>query len=314
MGMDFTPQESVALYQLLAEHGPDIVLKTDPRGFIVHASPHAGPLGFAQGAELIGRHLVDLVDPAEAPAIEAAHAAVVGARQESAWAEFPARTRGCGSPWFEIMMRGLVDEHDQVYGAVCVLRSIEDRRALEDEAFTAAMTDPLTGLTNRRAFTLMLQHMVDKRIGGCLAIFSIDYFKAINMQHGQAFGDEVLIVFSGLLRSLMRSDDILSRIGGETIGVLLPATTPGQVEPICQRVIATLSEIRRSAGPGGVAITASVGVARIETSFDDTMKRAELALFMARAKGRDRLEMEDARALPGAQAQAQAQAQKTLLL
>lgn len=296
---EFTTRESQALYRLLAEQTSDVVLRTDRQGFIRSASSSIERLGFACSGAVIGRHLADLVQPAFAAAIEATHAAVVTGRQEGASAEFLARTPSGGEPWCELQLRALLADDGAPEGAVGLLRSLEDRRMLEEELFNAEMTDPLTGLTNRRAFTMMLRHLLERRIGGCLAIFSIDFFKAMNIQHGQSFGDEVLVVFSGLLRNLMRADDTISRIGGETIGVLLPAAAPDQAEVMCQRVIATLSEIRRSAGPGGVAITASVGISRIEGSLDDTIKRAEVALFMAQAKGRDRLELDRGRALPG---------------
>jgi len=299
MDTDFTPHESHALYRLLAEQTSDIVLKTDRRGFIVHASADLEQFGFPPEGGLIGRHLVDLAHSAFSGAVEAALAAVITGQVAAAGAEFPARTRGGDEPWFDLRLRGLTsDPGGETYGTVAILRSVEEKRLLEEELFNAAMTDPLTGCTNRRAFTMMLQHLLDKQTGGCLAIFSVDYFKAMNMEHGQAFGDEVLVVFAGLLRSLMRADDTLSRIGSESIAVLLPAATPDQAEVMCRRVIATLAEIRRAAGPGGVAITASVGVSRIQGTLDDTIKRAELALFMARAKGRDRLEMDDGRKLP----------------
>jgi diguanylate cyclase (GGDEF)-like protein len=153
------------------------------------------------------------------------------------------------------------------------------------------MTDPLTGLTNRRAFIAMLQHLVDERIEGCLALFAIDHLKAINMKYGQAMGDEVLVAFSDVLRSLVRSQDTISRIGGESLAVLLPQAAPKQAQAVCQRVIATLSEIRKKAGSSGFTTTASAGVARIGESLDDTLKRAEMALFFAKATGRNRLEM-----------------------
>jgi diguanylate cyclase (GGDEF)-like protein len=158
------------------------------------------------------------------------------------------------------------------------------------------MTDPLTGLTNRQAFVAMLQHLVQANAGGCLAIFDIDHFKAINMQYGQSIGDEVLVSFAEFLRTLVRSDDIVSRIGGESLGVLLLKATPDQAETMCQRIIAALAEI----GQFGrrISVTASAGVARIHGSVDDTIRRAELALFLAKAKGRNRLEMHEDTRLP----------------
>jgi diguanylate cyclase (GGDEF)-like protein/PAS domain S-box-containing protein len=298
MGVEFNSRDMSVLYRLLAEDAADIILKTDRSGYILHASPGIGRLGHQLGGQLIGHHLVDLVHPTFAALVKAEHDAAIAGRQGGQWIELPAVTATGEKRWFEIQIRGLVDDLGEVSGAISVMRSIEDRRALEEQLFAAAMTDPLTGLTNRKAFIAMLQHLVDHGIGGCLALFDIDHFKAINMQYGQSVGDEVLVVFSDLLRTLMRSDDIVSRIGSESLGVLLPRATPDQAEAICARVIATMSEIRQTSGSKRLSITASAGAARIEGSLDDTLRRAELALFFAKAKGRNRLEMDEGLRFP----------------
>lgn len=298
MEIKFTPRDTSVLYRLLAEDTTDIILKTDRKGYILHASPGIGRLGLPLTGQLIGHHLVDLVHPSFAAAIKSEHETAIAGRQGGRWIEVPAVTRTGEERWFEIQIRGLMDDDDRISGAISVMRSIEERRALEEQLFAAAMTDPLTGLTNRKAFIAMLQHLVDHGIGGCLALFDIDHFKTINMQYGQSVGDEVLVAFSDLLRAMMRSDDIVSRIGSESLGVLLPRAGPDQAEAICARVITALSEIRQTAGSNGLSITASAGVARIDGSLDDTFKRAELALFFAKAKGRNRLEMDDGLRFP----------------
>lgn len=298
MEVNFTPRDTSVLYRLLAEDTTDIILKTDRKGYILHASPGIRRLGLALTEQLIGHHIVDLVAPSFSAAVRAEHEKAIAGGPRGRWIEVPALTGTGEKRWFEIQIRGLVDEDDQISGAISVMRSIEERKALEEQLFAAAMTDPLTGLTNRKAFIAMLQHLVDDGIGGCLALFDIDHFKTINMQHGQSVGDEVLVAFSDLLRTMMRSDDIVSRIGSESLGVLLPRATPDQAEAICARVITALSEIRQTAGSSGLTITASAGVARIDGSLDDTLKRAELALFFAKAKGRNRLEMDEGLRFP----------------
>jgi diguanylate cyclase (GGDEF)-like protein/PAS domain S-box-containing protein len=292
MGLKFTLKESSALYGLLAEGTSDIILKTDREGFIVHASSAIERLGLLSQGMLIGPHLLDLVHPSRASVIKAEHDAAINGNHSGRWVEFPARVSGRRERWFEIQMRSLANDAGEVYGALAVMRSIEERRAFEDKLFNAAMTDPLTGLTNRPAFITMLQHLIEQEVGGCLALFDIDHFKAINMKYGQSVGDEVLVVFSDFLRTLTRSSDIISRVSGESLGILLPRAAPDLAEEICQRIIATLSEIRRSAGTDALTITVSGGVARIGESVDSTIRRAEMALFFAKTKGRNRLEME----------------------
>lgn len=294
MGMNFTLQESSTLYGLLAETTSDVILKTDLAGNIVQASASLERLGFRVSNMLVGPRLLDLVAPEARADVERAHAdAIAGVGQEH-WIEFPAITTDDRQRWFEIRSRALRDDGGKVYGALSILRSIDQRRDLEQQLFAATYTDALTKLTNRAAFISMLEHMIDKGIEGCLAMFSIDFFRTINMKFGQNTGDEVLMVFSDLLREMLRAEDIISRIGSERFAVLLPRTTPEQAEAICSRVIKTLAELRQKVGESRFAITASASVARIGTNLDSTIERAEMALFVAKAKGRNRLEMEKA--------------------
>jgi diguanylate cyclase (GGDEF)-like protein len=292
MGVQFTPLEHRALQRLVADRCCEIVLKTDCRGTILEAGPVNEQLADPFPDGLVGRDLFDLVHPQWAPAVRADHAAALAGRRDRARLEFPAQIDGLRDGWYELQLSCLTDHCDRVYGTVGILRSIEERRSLEDKLFAAAMTDPLTGLSNRRAFVAMVEHLIERGTGGSLALFAIDHLKLINMRHGQAVGDEVLVVFADLIRTVMRSHDIVSRIGGETLAVLLPRTTPGQAEGACRRVIETLGEGRGDPLSRAFSVTASAGLARIEGSLDHTLKRAELALFHARAKGRNRLEID----------------------
>lgn len=294
MGMNLTAQESTALYGLLAESSTDVVLKTDLSGQIVHASQSLERLGFRAARTPGGPHLLDLVAPRARAEVERAHADAIAGVGPGHWVEFPAITCDDRERWFEIQARALTDEGGEVYGALSIMRSIDERRDLREQLFAATYTDPLTKLTNRTAFIAMLEHMLDRGMNGCLALFSIDFFRTINMQHGQSTGDEVLVIFADLLREMLRADDIISRIGSERFAVLLPRTRPEEAEAICARVVRTLADLRRKVGDSRLVVTASASVARIGVSLDSTIERAEMALFVAKAKGRNRVEMEKA--------------------
>ena len=292
MTKGITRRESAALYRLLADATSDIILKTDCRGFIVHASPAIQHLGISLPHMLIGPHIADLVHPACAAEVAGRHHAAIDGRHEGDWMEFPAITHDREERWFEIQIRRLVDEQGEVYGALSVMRSVEERRAYEERLFAAAMTDPLTGLTNRRAFIEMLRHMIDKEIEGCLALFALDHLKAINMSHGQAAGDAALVAFADVLRQNLRSQDIISRVGGESLAVLLPRSAPDDVEAVCRRTIDALAKVRLTADRGGFSITASAGISRIARSVDATLKRAEMTLFFAASTGKGGVELD----------------------
>ena len=289
MGVRFSRGEQCALYNLLEQGTSDIFLKTDRMGFIVQASPAFVRFGWALQQLLIGPHLADMVDPAQREAVRSAHRMALMGFDREDWIEFRAASGEQRGKWFEIQMRCLRGDGNRITGVLGVVRSIEDRKALEDKLFAAEMTCPLTGLTNRKAFTAMLGHLVTEQVPGSLAIFSLDYLKAINLRHGPSAGDQVLVVFAEFLCTMMRSQDIVSRFGDQSLAVLLPGTDEFEAEEICQAAIETLARIG-TAVPAGIPITASGGIGPIGGSLDETIRKAELALVHARAKGRSRLE------------------------
>ncbi|CCA91902.1 conserved hypothetical protein [Novosphingobium sp. PP1Y] len=295
MGMNFTVEETSALYGLLADSSSDVILKTDREGFIVHASPAFERLGFRIPGSLISPNLLDIVESSHRDMVSRALSDALEGREVGRWVEFPAVTADERQHWFEIQARALRDDEGEIYGALSIMRSIDERRQLKDQLFAATYTDPLTGLTNRAAFISMLEHMIESNMDGCLALFSIDFFRTINMKYGQSTGDEVLQVFADLLREMLRAEDIISRIGSERFAVLLPRTSTEQAQAICHRVVTTLAELRQKVGESRFAITASASIAHIGDNLDRTIERAELALFCAKAKGRNRLELEKER-------------------
>lgn len=292
---NFTLEDSSTLYGLLAESSSDIILKTDREGAIIHASPAFERFGFLSPGMLLSPRLLDLVEASHRKVVAQAYSDALQGRETGRWIEFPAITTDERQHWFEIQTRGLRDDGGKICGALSIMRSVDERRHLKDQLFAATYTDPLTKLTNRAAFISMLEHMIEEGMEGCLALFSIDFFRTINMKYGQSVGDEVLVVFADLLREMLRSEDIISRIGSERFAVLLPRTSPGQAQAICHRVVTTLADLRQKVGDSRFAITASASIAHIGDNLDSTMERAELALFCAKAKGRNRLEMEKAK-------------------
>jgi diguanylate cyclase (GGDEF)-like protein/PAS domain S-box-containing protein len=279
-----SPGECSALYRLVAESPTDLVLKTDRGGRIVHATPGTAGLGLAFAGDPVGRHLLELLHPSCSEIVLAEHAAAVEGDVRSGWLEVLALAQDGAHRWLEMKL-GALPESD---GALGIFRSIDDRRDLEDRLFVAAMTDPLTKLTNREAFTRMLAHLVESGTPGHVALFDLDHFRTINLKHGHSGGDRVLVAFSRLLRGLLRRDDILSRLGGGTFAVLLPDVDAGTAYAACARVIAAMGDLNQGAGKS--RLTASAGVAGFARSADATLREAELALIAAKSRGRNRVE------------------------
>lgn len=153
-----------------------------------------------------------------------------------------------------------------------------------------SMTDPLTGLANRRAFAASLERAIDKarQEGSALAIavVDIDHFKSINDIHGHAEGDHVLQALGAMLKSSEAARGRIARYGGEEFVLLLPGLDP-------QAAVAECEYLREAvaAMPSGLPITVSIGVASLQDGEDASVlfARADKALYAAKQDGRDRV-------------------------
>ncbi len=164
-----------------------------------------------------------------------------------------------------------------------------------DHIAALATHDGLTGLWNRRQADLDLEAAVKhaERQGSalCVALVDVDHFKAINDRHGHGVGDEVLKAVAGSLQGSLRAGDQVARYGGEEFLLLLPATTMAQATALAERLRARL-EALQSLPPGEAPVTASFGLAawRAGESAADLVRRADQALYRAKAAGRNRVE------------------------
>jgi diguanylate cyclase (GGDEF)-like protein len=195
--------------------------------------------------------------------------------------------------WFEANSRIVVDAAGRPTAVVCILRDLDGRKRREAELERAASTDPLTGVLNRTAF----RHRVDERLRadtppGTLALIDVDHFKRVNDVYGHATGDAALLVLADLLRTNLRADDAVGRIGGEEFAILFAGRDAGAAVAICDRLRDTLARTDIPAGDGGVSITMSAGVMplRRDLTIDAMFSRADEALYRAKALGRNRTE------------------------
>ncbi len=158
-----------------------------------------------------------------------------------------------------------------------------------------ATHDGLTGLWNRRQFDQMLEAAVKhaERHGSalCVVMVDLDHFKRINDRHGHAIGDEVLKAVAGTLAGSVRAGDEVGRFGGEEFVLLLPAATMAQATSLSNRLRSRL-ETLQSLPAGEPPVTGSFGLAawRAGESAGDLVRRADQALYRAKASGRNRVE------------------------
>lgn len=163
-----------------------------------------------------------------------------------------------------------------------------------------ARTDPLTGINNRRHFLERAEEELSrsKRYGFPLVflMLDIDHFKIVNDTHGHDAGDEVLKSLASVFREVLRSTDIFGRVGGEEFAAIFIQTELPEAKLITERLRQTLQNVCLMGKGGSICFTVSIGLAA-STGDDDSieriMKRADIALFEAKAAGRNRVRFYD---------------------
>ena len=163
--------------------------------------------------------------------------------------------------------------------------------SLHEQVVELSLTDPLTGLHNRRYFDLFLRNEVvrSQRFGRALAILLLDFdgFKTYNDVYGHPAGDEALQKVAACMSDGRRSADVVARIGGDEFAIILPETEVNGALLVAKKIRATVSDLTGLKRP----ITLSIGVtapSAITISPEALVKEADQALYDAKHNGRDR--------------------------
>jgi diguanylate cyclase (GGDEF)-like protein len=193
-----------------------------------------------------------------------------------------------------------------------LLKEIEERKAVEaalresEERFrTLSVTDPLTGLYNRRYFFDMAEKEAERadRYDSPLSIciFDIDSFKGINDRYGHEAGDNALKMIADISRKVARKIDILARYGGEEFIVVLPQTGIREARIVAERLRSAIEATPIPVGDGSVDVTASFGVSALDPvpslgtayaeSLQAAIRQADDALYQAKRSGKNRVEV-----------------------
>jgi diguanylate cyclase len=166
------------------------------------------------------------------------------------------------------------------------------------EAQELGLRDPLTALSNRRAFDINLAKEIteaqDNRTQMCLVMGDLDRFKAINDAFGHHIGDEILKMFAKLLSSNVKGRDTVARFGGEEFAIILPETKLNDARTLTENIRRQLEAKELAVNTSGQAIgqvTASFGVAEMVPGDDATalVQRADARLYEAKCAGRNRV-------------------------
>ena len=171
-------------------------------------------------------------------------------------------------------------------------RDIKRRAVLEEQLSYQAFHDSLTNLANRRGFMDAVGKAIATGSGTAVLFLDLDDFKHVNDEIGHDAGDALLAAVGHRILATIRPDDLGCRIGGDEFAVLLPASGPAQAEAVGKRLLTALSaqvpiEGRRLVVPAsiGVAIAAPFE----KPTVDELLRRADVAMYSAKAAGKHRL-------------------------
>jgi len=175
-------------------------------------------------------------------------------------------------------------------------KALEEQQKLTQKLEKLATIDFLTEIPNRRYFLNLANKELQRtqRYGQqfSLLMLDLDYFKIINDTYGHAIGDQVLKKMAKTTNNCLRKVDIFGRLGGEEFAILLPQTCHQQAKFVAERIRNKIEQIALNLNDIIVKVTVSIGITIYQEGdlkIEDVLKRADQALYRAKAQGRNRV-------------------------
>lgn len=207
-------------------------------------------------------------------------------------------TNGCFVNGEQVRRLGMRDG-DRLRVGQCELKFFGEgsgEASYHRELMNHAVFDALTGFYNRRQSREMLEHAFDRGRGLPrrlhLMILDLDHFKPVNDRHGHLAGDRVLAGFAELVKSLLSSDAVAGRLGGEEFVVFSAQQSGAEFRALAERIRAGLERAEMPIDDGFVRVTVSIGIADQTPEMRaaaDLLREADGALYKAKVGGRNRV-------------------------
>lgn len=252
--------DSEARLRLITDNMQDMVAKLDKEGCFLYASPsHQALLGYAP-KELQGKSAFLLVHPDDLTAFRVFFQRGIRTGLPEK-AEFRMRNAAGNCFWVECFGKALLGGDGDFTGAIINSRDISERKAIEEQLKYSSMHDALTGLYNRAYFDQEMRRLESGRhnpVG--IIVCDVDGLKVVNDNYGHAAGDTLLKAAAAVIQKCFREADVVARIGGDEVAVLLPESSSEAVEEACCRIRAAVEEYNNQ-GESGPKLSLSVGFA-----------------------------------------------------
>jgi diguanylate cyclase (GGDEF)-like protein/PAS domain S-box-containing protein len=288
-------RQSEAHHRLIVELAREGIWTVDAAGKTTFANRAMAQMLDTTVAELLEHHMFDFMDDQlKAVAAGSIDSFKVGDAREN---DVPLTTRGGRRVWTRMNVSPITDHAGIFLGAVALVTDITERRVLEQRLEADARQDALTGVANRIAlFESLTAKLAAGRRVAALYI-DLDGFKNVNDAFGHAVGDEVLRTVAARLSGVVRTGDIVARVGGDEFVVVSDSfDDPAEAVALGCRIRDVLAR-RVSLSTMHVDVGASVGIAFVSGSdADSLLSEADQALYCAKRAGRGRVELSNASA------------------
>jgi len=190
----------------------------------------------------------------------------------------------------------LLNSRDEIIGLSLLIRDITASTLIKDKLSHEASHDPLTGLLNRRAFeSTIIEYLQDTKINNtqhAICYLDLDHFKKINDVCGHQAGDELLVNLTRELKTWLRSNDTIARIGGDEFAILLGNCSVVDAELLCNKIIKHIGEYVFEWEGQQFSVGGSIGIAPITAdsgNTDELLRKADLSCYAAKKRGRNQV-------------------------
>ena len=274
---------------------PDyLYIKDAEARFVIANRAVAQDLGHGNPNDLVGKTDLDLHPPELGRRYYEDDLRVIAGNQLVEQEEYVTRPDGT-QLWLSTTKLPLRSPDGRVVGLVCIARDVTERRQDHERMQYLAFHDSLTGLANRAQFERDLQRFAERArmgVAATLVLLDLDRFKYVNDTLGHVAGDDLLRQLATRLYQLIGPAGLISRLGGDEFAILLDGPAAAAAESICS---STQLQIGRPFNLLGdpAYITASFGIAPFQPGLGaaDILRRADIALYEAKARGRSRWEV-----------------------